>query len=113
MNHEKRLLFDCECKDCEKNTKCQWAEMDQSCRKIIDKIRYELGKNIRKREVINKIAFTIEMNYGEFKTTKSIADWGEFSIRKPYSFALPFSRSEIIAEDNNGKFKTQYYGWSK
>jgi len=108
-----RLLYDLECKDCNHKSKCKWVDTPQCCRKITDKLRFELGNNRRHREIVAKITITTEYIFDNQKTTKTVTDNGAFVLQEPYIFGEPFIRNEITGEGDGGTFSTKYYGWNK
>jgi hypothetical protein len=108
-----RLLYDRECKDCDCKSMCEFANTTQCCRKITDKLRYELGNNRKHREIVAKITITTEYIYINHKITKTVANNGTFVLQEPYIFGAPFLRAEITGKCDGGTFSTKYYKWNK
>jgi hypothetical protein len=111
-----RLIYDGECKDCNRKSMCDFTDTTQCCSRIIDKLRYELGKNRnsrKPRKIIAKISITTEYIFNSYNKTKTIADKGMFVLKEPYIFGEPFLRAEITGKGNSGTFSTKYYGWNK
>lgn len=110
-----RLLYDTECQDCNYKSMCEWANTQQNCRNIVDKLRVELKKNRKHHEIILKITITTttEYIYDNYNSTKSVANKGAFVLKEPYIFGEPFLRAEIQGEGNGGKFHTENYGWNR
>jgi hypothetical protein len=109
-----RLLYDTECKDCNHNSMCKFADTTQCCRRITDKLRVEFGNNRKHREIVTKITIATEYIYNNQKITRTVANNGTFVLKEPYIFGEPFLRGEgIIGEGNGGTFSTEYYGWNE
>ena len=108
-----RLLYDLECKDCDKKGMCKWVDTLQCCRKITGKLRIELRNSRKHRDIIAKIVITTEYVYNNHSVTKTITKTGVFVLKDSYRFGNPFLRAEIQGKDDGGTFSTEYYKWIK
>ena len=108
-----RLLFDRECKECNQKLMCKWVDTQQCCRMITDKLRVELRKTNKRRELIAKISISMEYCYFDNTVAKTVTERGMFILQEPYIFGEPFIRMEISGECNGGTFSTEYFGWCK
>jgi len=108
-----RILFDTECKNCNKKQMCKWTDTEYCCRSITDKLRVELRNNKKQRKIIAKITVNTEYNYNNHTINKTVSKEGTFVLQEPYIFGKPFMRAEISGKNNEGTFSTKYYGWCK
>jgi len=108
-----RLLYDTECKDCNRKTICEYSDTQQCCRKITDKLRFELRNKRIAREIVSKIIINTEYIFSANRQIKTVAKEGSFILKEPYRFGTPFLRTEIQGKDNGGEFSTKYYKWNK
>jgi hypothetical protein len=106
-----RLLYDRECKDCNRKTMCEWADTSQCCRVLIDKLRVELRESKKHHEIIAKIAIITEYVFDNQRLTMAVVNRGIFVLKEPYRFGEPFLRAEITGECDSGIFSTEYYKW--
>lgn len=106
-----RLIYDTECKDCSHKAVCKWADTQQCCRGITNKLRTELRNNKKQRKIVAKISIPAEYVYNNHRPVKTIAKEGTFVLQEPYRFGKPFLRAEIIGEGGGGTFSTEYYNW--